>query len=493
MASVGSNASGAGASTKGGTATDIDAQIKASKDRRGSAERTALIADAKASAQRASGNAANAQGQAQSMQGAVSMGMGGVQVITGGILIQQAAANAVWTCGSSSSIMVAGITMMIAGLGQIATGTMQMSMGNQKIAEGTSQLAKAAQEGIISKEQASIANKEMIRSQIFESKKDMLEGTMDMLAKEGKLKGADGENLTQEQLEKLQTQGAGMFDKAFQAGADALKNGGEMGIMTLKTEGAADRYFVKDDDGIMEVDLLKNEDGTNKLDDNGRIQIDTDNVLSGRTALTDDQELELVFNFAVMDQMKDMITGHKGDPNANPPTADVPPLARIEVDPVTGEVKKGDFNLKNPLHMKEFAALVEAAGKNPPPLKFIEDKETKELYFQKWDWDKNEATGEKVSIKDMTGGVIDKSQADWKTKAKETAKAAFEKAGLGEDSDIYKLLKPLAAESESNDKKKVSLDEYKDYWANLTKPSTLGQRSSTSNSFYNNSNRLALS
>ncbi len=490
MASVGGNASGAGASTKGGTASDIDAQIKASKDRRGSAERTALIADAKASAQRASGNAANAQGQAQSMQGAVQMGLGGTQVIAGGILIKLGMGTGMMSGGST---IVAGVTMMIAGLGQIATGTMQMSAGNEKIAQGTSQLAQAAQEGIISKEQASIANKEMIRSQIFESKKGMLEGTMDMLAKEGKLKGADGESLTQEQLEKLQTQGAGMFDKAFQAGADAIKNGGQQAIMTLKTEGEDDRYFVKDAKGIMEVGLLKNEDGSNKLDDNGRLQIDFKKDVTDKPKLSDEQELELVFNFAIVDQMKDMITGHKGDPNANPPTADVPPLARIEVDPKTGEVKKGNFEIKNALHMKEFAALVEAAGKNPPPLKFIEDKETKELYFQKWDWNKNEATGEKVSIKDMTGGVTDKSQADWKTKAKETAKAAFEKAGLGEESDIYKLLKPLAAESESNDKKKVSLDEYKDYWANLTKPSTLGQRSSTSNSFYNNSNRLALS
>jgi hypothetical protein len=113
MASVGSNASGAGASTKGGTASDIDAQIKASKDRRGSAERTALIADAKASAQRASGNAANAQGSAQAAQGAVSAGIGGVQVIVGTCM-----AFGVGFADVTQATRIAGITMMIAGLGQ---------------------------------------------------------------------------------------------------------------------------------------------------------------------------------------------------------------------------------------------------------------------------------------------------------------------------------------------------------------------------------------
>ncbi len=465
----------------------LEQEERSAKSLAASAKNLAANAKDKAAAERAAGNSLNGQGAAQSAQGAVSMGLGGTQAVVGGILIQQAATNAVWTCGGSQAVMLAGITMMIAGAGQMAQGAMQMSQGNEKIAQGTTKLASAAQEGIISTEQAGVANKEMIRSQIFKSKIEMMEGTMQELNNSGKLKGSTGEDLSQEQLEKLKSQGTEMFDKGFAAGADAIKNGG---IMSIK-DGDDSRYFIQDKDGKFgEVNVVNGTDGKPQLDDQGRLQIDTENPATNRAALSDDKQLELVFDFAIMNQMKDMITGHPEDLNANPPVKAQPPLARIEIDPKTGEVKKSDFNLNNPQHMKEFADLVAAASKNPPPLKY--DQDEKGLYFQKWDWTKGEATSDKVYVQDMAGGTIDKNDPNWKTKAKSTAAEAFKKAGLGEDSDSYKLLKPLANEAEAHDASGINVSKYLNYLKELKESRITSTGTSPLSGTGNNSGQLKL-
>ena len=58
----------------------------------------------------------------------------------------------------------------------------------------------------------------------------------------------------------------------------------------------------------------------------------------------------------------------------------------------------------------------------------------------------------------MSGGNVDKSNPDWKNIAKTKAEAAFDKVGLGSSSDTYKLLQPLATESEQNDLNPLDLN-----------------------------------
>jgi|GEM_PF-3082698 len=459
---------GVGTQNKGGIA-DLRNDISSATANAERSKTLAAEARARRDAQAAAGNGNMGAGSAQAAQGAVSMGMGVVQIIVGKIMMGV----------GEPGCKVAGIAMMVTGLGQVATGTMQMSQGNEKIAQGTSQLANAAQEGVISKEQAGVANKEMIRSQIFKSKLEMMEATMTELDQSGKLKGANGEDLSQEQLDKLKAGGQEMFDKGFAAGAEAIRNGG---IMSMQ-DGSDTRYFIQTEEGqIGPVNVIKGEDGKPELDKHGSLQLDLKNPVEGDPELSDEKKLELMFNFAIMNQMKDMITG-----NAE---AGITGLSRIEIDPATGEVREGKFDILNPQHLDEFADLAEAAGKNPPPLKY--DKDEKGLYFQAWDWDKKEAKGEKTYIQDMAGGTIDRNDPNWKDKAKTTASEAFKKAGLGEDTDTYKLLKPLVDESAHNDANPINIDEYRSFWRGL-KPESLRDYSTSTrgSSFANNSNRIS--
>ncbi len=467
---LGSEAGNVATSDRGSTIDTIRAEKSATDARIPNTKALAEEAKARQAANNAAGNGSMATGAAQQAQGQAQIGLG-----TGLIAIGTAMCFIGSPAESAVRVKI-GTAMITSGVTSVGTGAVSLASANESIQKGTTQLAKAAQDGIISREQASIANKEMIRSQIFQTKINMLEGAMQDLERDGKLKGATGEDLTQEQINKLKEGGQTMFDKAFDAGADALANNG---IMSLK-DGADTRYFMLNADGNpAEVNVMTGADGQAQLDAAGRLQVDLDNPVLGRPALSDEQNLELKLDFALMNQMKDMITGTPADPNAVPPKAAQPPLARIEIDPNTGEVKAGTFDFSNPQHLKEFAELTHAASKNPPPLKYF--KEGEELFFQKWDWAKNEGIGEKVSIKEMSGGDVDKSNPDWKNIAKAKAQAAFDKVGLGSSSDTYKLLQPLAAESEENDYNPINLNSI----LNRTNLDPVGLRSNNSSSSAN--------
>lgn len=402
---------------------------------------SAKEAAAQAQARRQSGTEGMNQGGMQKAMGATQVGIGSLQVGIGAALLAKAAASA----GLFSMDSAVAWGMVIAGTGQQVNGGMMIAQGNQKIDKGTGMLAEAAELGLISKQEASAANKEMIRSQLLESKAAMKEMTAEMMQQQNQQLPPE-QQLSEEQLQNFGANLDKIYDKAFQAGAETLKNGG---ITTMETEDGP-RYFIKDEaneGAITEVSIQTDENGEAALDEHGRLQVDEKlgavNTEDG-PKLTAEETGELVITMSVVMGMERMITGDDAD--------GIPPLARIEIDHETGSISKGKFNINDPEQMNEFAMIAATADEEPPPLKFIEDEETGDLYFQEWNWDNDTAIGEKISLKDIAGG----ENAD-----KDLAQATLAKTGLQEGGSRYQVLEHIVNYAEETDNN--GLPDFADY------------------------------
>ncbi len=441
--------------TKGNTVNELNEKVETARANQGAAASLAAAARARASQERNSGNQAMGQGTASKAQGMAGIVAAGIQEYFARAMIKKGMAMNTATPAAGAALISAGKAMEATAAAQFLTGTMQMTVGSQQISQGTSKLAKAVTENVISKEQASIATKEMIRSQLYEAKKNILEDTLKTIMAEGKLKGSEGEGLSEKEITKLQASSKAMLGKAFESGAKALANNG---ILSLQ-DGDRTRYFMENEEtGISEISIKTDSKGQPILDKSGRLELDPNKALSQADPLDEDQQLELKLGFALKNQMEDILTGST---NAN--GQKTPGLTRLEINPLSGDMRKGFFDIKNPEHMKEFSQIVDTVDKNPPPLKFGQD-EKGELYFQQWDWNKNQAKGNKVLITDLAGGNLEKGDKKWLKKAKNTANKAFESIGLGKNSETYKLLAPLANESVNKD---FDLEAFQDYLKKL--------------------------
>lgn len=406
-------------------------------------ERSKQLAAAAREKQQAEASGAannNAAGKMQKKQGAVQVGIGSATAMLGFVIL----AKTPFDLTTTTTITALGF--IISGAGQQANGAIMIKQGNQMIDKGTEMLAEAAELGLISKQEASAANKEMIRAQLMKSKLQMKELALDQV-KTMNNSLADDQKLSEDQLQAVGSDLGKFYDKAFKAGAQTLQNGG---ITTLETENGDNRYFIRDpknEGAITEISIQTDENGEAVLDEHGRLQIDENlDVFSeeNKLGLTENDHAQLVLNMSVAEGMEGMILGDADE--------DIPPLARIQIDEVTGSISKGQFNLNDPEQMREFAMIAETLDQQPPPLHFFEDEETGDLYFQEWNWDTNTETGEKISIKDMAGG----ENAD-----KALAQATFAKTGLQEGGSRYQVLEHIvnyAQESDNN-----GLPDFSDY------------------------------
>lgn len=424
------------------------AKVKAAKS---AAE--AQVSSTKSQAKKNTGTSSVNEGSIKKLQGQTDTALGSAQAATGITLVTIGLKKKVFTAVEEASEGVApeaqksksdGLkeliedsklekawAMVTEGTTKASQGATTLAYGIAKIDEGTSKLAEAAELGIISKREASTANKEMIRSQVLESKAQMQEQAMSS-AKEANAALPEGQRLSDEELQEMGKNIDQIYNKAFQAGAETLKNGG---ITSLETS-EGDRHFIVDperDGALTEVKIQTDEQGEAILDEHGRLQISEKLEPGSAENLSSEEKMQLIANISVANDMQVMINGD--------PEQGIPPLARIEIDHESGTIRKGQFDLNDPEQMQEFAMIVESAGKEPPPLKFTED-ENGELFFQEWDWKNNSAVGEKVSLNDIAGG----EDGD-----KDLAAESLSKLGLNEGGSRADALSEVVDFAEASD------------------------------------------
>jgi hypothetical protein len=406
---------------------------------------------ADAEARRASGTAQAGAGAAQSNAGGIQLGVGTVMVATGTAML----AGAFGTFGASATL---GTQLIMTGITTGMQGAMQMSQGNQAIAQGTDQVQKAAEDNVISKEHAGMANKEMQRSNMLKAKLEAMNAAMaevgldsskdlsekqieDAKAKMSEkfgLKPESMDGMNQDQLEGLFKDS---FDKAFDTAADTLANGG---IMTVGSQ-----YFVRNQSTgeFSQVAVKQDAGGQPILGDSGEFQIDNTKQAASVDSSSDVGKL-LKAQFVFVDKMTEMINGGVNG---------APPLAAIRLDE-NGNVVKGRYDTGNLAQMHEFADLIHSvdigaieSGKAPAPLKYFE--ENGQQYFQKWDWTNNQPIGDKVSVKDICGGDYNTNDPASMEAAKAKSNEAFGKLGLNPGDASYEYLLPMVQQGFENDSK----------------------------------------
>lgn len=424
-------------------------QAMAAKQRAARSEQVATTKQVQSSATNAQAQQAAQEGRMQQAQGATSTSLGTAEAAIGTTMVVKATQakvqEAIEEAGDSMDGQKTrpsmsdyidlefqkGYEMVIGGMGKVSQGSIQIAYANTRIDEGTSLMARAAEQGIISKREASTANKEMIRSQVLESKAQMQEQAMSS-AREANAGLPEGQRLSDEELQEMGENIDQIYDKAFQAGAETLKNGG---ITSLETS-EGDRHFIVDperDGALSEVKIKTDDQGEAILDEHGRLQISEKLEPGSAENLSSEEKMQLIANISVANDMQVMINGD--------PEQGIPPLARIEIDHESGTIRKGQFDLNDPEQMQEFAMIVETADKEPPPLKFTED-ENGELFFQEWDWKNNSAVGEKVSLNDIAGG----EEGD-----KDLAAESLAKLGLNEGGSRADALSEVVDFAEASD------------------------------------------
>lgn len=362
-----------------------------------SAQARRTIASSKAKHQKAAdsqkanysaGTAETGQGQGLQIAGIATKGVGTATQATALALKSNP-----WTIG-------AGIAMFAAGAAQVGIGVAQMNKGSAMEQAGMEKLDKAVEDGVVAKEQMKVASKAMKQSNVMRIKENVLKNNLEKMR-------ADNPGKSDEEIK-------GDFNKKFDKAAETLKNGG---IMEMEGKDGKSQFFMQKEDGsIVEVDVKKGEDGKPAKNAHGGLQLDTE---KDPKDVSQDNPLykEIKDNFNLVDQIK------------------------------TEMKKEGTFDPNNPIEMAEFGELNKLNDKNPP-LKYGEavNPETGEVdqYFVKYDWQNDKEVGEKVWMKELTGGDYDPSNPDSVEAAKAKSAAAFEKLGLDPTSDTYKDLKAIS-------------------------------------------------
>lgn len=377
------------------------------------------------------GTAQSGAGQGMQIGGQATAGIGEALIVAAQALM--AVPEPYLTKAQAAAMTWIGLGMQIVGTATAAAGTLMMAQGNQAIEAGTQKLADAVNDGVVAKEQAGVASKEMQRSSVYAAKAQLLKATMDQLKSENP-------EMDDQQIEQLSQKLKQGFDQSFERAAGSLKNNGIMTFQDQETGNEA--YFVQDlDGGFSEISVAMDSNGEPLLDGHGRLQ--QDQVL-GKVTEDDSIHEQLKLDFTIAGKMAEMITGTEEFPT---------PLARFELD-ADGRAVAGTYDIDNPADMDEFFDIVKAANEEPPPLDFIQEptgekdpitgEEIMEQFFVTED-------GTKVSMFELTGGEYDANDPKSVEAAQARSQEAFKKIGLDPDSARYKLLQPLVEESFNND------------------------------------------
>lgn len=367
------------------------------------------------------------QGQTFMMSGSIKMGVGT------GFVAMGAAMMAIPFVGPAQ-----GLAMISKGVAQIAQGAIDQNQGKKLIGLANQALEEATEHDILSKQEAKVAQKEVSRSRVFESKIQVLRQMLNEL-------GIENENLTDKQLQEMRQKFVQNFDKFMQDGAQALLHDGVMAVDGLQDKDGnklGTQYFIKQGDDYFNLDIPRDENGDPIKGAEGEplIKLDTTDGHLG-TKVEDGNLKDLLdVKFRFVDELKKMAGG----------------LSTTEFD-VDGRAISVPYDLSNRAHLEEFVDLIYktnindiASGAAPSPLHYSEDSGVPGLQKGEWDLDANSAnfgrftpTGNFVSFEDMAGGRNPRANGiDSYTLAISRSQNALTELGLNQGGNIYNYVGP---------------------------------------------------
>jgi hypothetical protein len=348
-----------------------------------------------------SSGAANdkAQGKTLLMTGNVKVAGGFAQIMMGSAMFAKGIAmNAV--PGAGAPFMIEGMTMLLKGGIDVGTGMVDIDQGKQALQRAQERLDLATQNKILGRQEAAMVIKEENRARIMEFKKELTEQMADVIKPMLERAGLNGDELSEEELEKV-------MDKLFESGGKYLANGG---IMELDLEGQ-DReasfkdgngdelkgnfYFTKDEEtgDYFKVELAYDNEGNPLKGALGEVLLDTSKGVSK----VEDSDLKkyLDLKFLIVDKLELLASE----------------LCFTEFDS-SDNVKLTPYDTKNTIHMTEFADLVMKtnfeqirAGTLAAPRKTGVDENGE--YFQAWDWFNKVPLGPKTYVSEIYGETED--------------------------------------------------------------------------------------
>lgn len=373
------------------------------------------------------------QGQNLMQQGAAKKAIGGGLMGMGGAMVAMGFAVSAATAGAGSALIGQGMGMIGQGVSQLVMGGVDQAQGKQALARFQEKLDLATNNDVLSKEENKIVKKEMMRSQVYEMKKQLLEDLMGVMQPMLDKMGVDGQDFNEDQLTKW-------FDKMMEDGAKTMANGGLLETDLADINGKAmftdengeemtgNFYFMQDEDSgdIFQIEVARDNDG-NAL--TGALGEPLLNMDGGAKEVEDGELKEYLKNiFMFADKAKSM-------------------ALQVGLDPNDGA------------QANEFADLVAKTnltdikeGRTPAPLKIL--YEGNKVYLQEWDYENDVPIGPKTPADDLAGGEYDRGDIESYQLALERSDAAMQTLGFAGGSR-YNLLMSTAdfglTAEESND------------------------------------------
>jgi hypothetical protein len=369
------------------------------------------------------------QGNNLKMTGNIKVASGFGQMMMGGVMMAMAAIPGI------------GPTMLIEGLGLIAKGGVEVGMGTAEVEQGKQALARAqakldlaVENNVLSKQEASIASKEMNRSRIMEFKKELMEQMTEVVKPMLEKAGIKTDEMTEEQLSK-------MTEKLIEDASKSMANGGimELDLAGDKKEASftdangremeGTFHFIRDEENgkFFKVELAYDENGNPVKGPLGEPLLDTSKGMTEVESGDLKDYLELKFLF--VDKLKLLAKE----------------LSYSSFDE-NGNVKLIPYDANNIEHMREFADLTLKtnsdaikSGSVASPRKFSADE--KGQYFQEWDWSKEIPLGPKVYLSELSGETDDmRSNIDNFQIALERSDRALQTLGLNAGGAVFNTL-----------------------------------------------------
>ncbi len=367
------------------------------------------------------------QGQTFLMTGSIKTGVGV------GLLVMGAVMMAIPGVGIG-----AGLAMMAKGVTQIAMGVVDTNQGKKLIAMANQALEEATNHKILSKQEGSVAQKEVNRSRVFESKIQVLKQMLSEI-------GTENENLTEKQLQELKQKFMQNFDKFMEDGAQAMLNNGVMqvdGLQDKDGKAMGSQFFIKEGDDYFMLDVPRDENGNPIKGAEGEPLINLDKEHGSFGTKVEDGDLKdlLDVKFRFVDELKKMAGG----------------LSTMKFD-ADGNATMVPYDLNNRADLEEFVDLIFktniskiASGQVPAPLNFTQDNGVPGLQKGEYDLDPNSPnfgrftpTGIFVSFEDLGGGPDPrKNGIESYQLAIQRSTNALTELGLNQGGAIYNYVGP---------------------------------------------------
>ena len=332
----------------------------------------------------------------------------------------------------------AALSMMAKGVTQIAQGAIDTNQGRKLIGMANQALEEAVKYKVLSKQEAKVAQKELSRGKVFESKIQVLKQMLQEL-------GIENPDLSEKQIQEMKQKFTQNFDKFMQDGAQTLLSGGVMevdGLQDKDGKNLGTQFFIKEGDDYFMLEVPRDENGVPIKGAEGEplVKIDRESGHLGTKVEDGDLKDLLDVKFRFVDELKRMAGG----------------LTTTEFD-ADGQPMNVPYDLTNRAHLEEFVDLIFktnikdiASGAVPAPLHYSEEGGEPSLQKGQYDLDPNSPnfgrftpTGIMVSFFDMAGGKNPRGNGiESYQLAIQRSQNALTELGLNQGGNIYNYVGP---------------------------------------------------